>query len=129
MFYGDYYGIPHDNVPPVPQLVRLIKIRELYAYGTGRLFFDNNSLVGFTREGDAEHPNSGVAVLITDGCGGSKRMYMGECWAGCQLVDALESVHETVEIGNDGWGTFSVNGGSVGGWGGEPADEYLYLNF
>ena len=97
VFYGDYYGIPHDNVAPVPQLARLIKIRELYAYGTERLFFDDNSLVGFTREGDAEHPDSGVAVLITDGCGGSKRMYMGERWAGCQFVDALESVHGTRE--------------------------------
>ena len=128
MFYGDYYGIPHDNVPPVPQLVRLIKIRELYAYGTGRLFFDNNSLVGFTREGDAEHPNSGVAVLITDGCGGSKRMYVGQRLAGQTMLDALGHVTGTTVIDGNGWGTFSVQGGSVSVWLTESALKYLYLN-
>lgn len=129
VFYGDYYGIPHDGVAPVPQLARLIKIRECYAYGPEHLFFDDPSLTGFTREGDAEHPDSGVAVLLTDSTCGSKRMYVGERLAGRRMVDALGRAPEAVEIGADGWGTFSVSGGSVSVWVTEPAREYLYLNF
>ena len=45
------------------------------------------------------------------------------------MVDALGRAPETVEIGADGWGTFSVSGGSVSVWVTEPAREYLYLNF
>lgn len=128
VFYGDYYGIPHDGIAAVPQLARLIKIRERYAYGTEHLFFDDSSLVGFTREGDGEHPDSGVAVLLTDKEGGSKRMYLGERFAGCRMADALGNISETVAIEADGWGTFSVKGGSVSVWVTKAAWEYLYVN-
>lgn len=127
VFYGDYYGISHDNIAPVPQLARLIKIRERYAYGAEHLFFDDSSLVGFTREGDEEHPHSGIAVLLTDKDSGNKRMYLGERFAGCRMADALGNISETVTIETDGWGTFSVKGGSVSVWVTEPAWEYLYL--
>ena len=129
VFYGDYYGIPHDGVAPVLELPRLIKIRERYAYGPEHQFFDDGSLVGFTREGDLEHPDSGTAVLLTDSSGGSKRMYVGKRLAGCRMADALGRVPGTVEIDAEGWGTFSVQGGSVSVWVTEPALEYLYLYF
>lgn len=129
VFYGDYYGIPHDGVAPVPQLARLVKIRELYAYGVEHPFFDDGSLVGFTREGDEGRPDSGIAVLLADSAGGSKRMYVGQRLAGRRMADALETVPGTVEVGPDGWATFSVKGGSVSVWVTEPAREYLYLNF
>ena len=128
VFYGDYYGIPHDGVPPVPQLDRLIKIRERYAYGPEHLFFDDGSLVGFTREGVGERPDSGAAVLLTDGAGGSKRMYVGRRLAGQTMLDALGHVAGTAVIDGDGWGTFSVQGGSVSVWLTESALQYLYLN-
>jgi len=127
VFYGDYYGIPHDGVAPVPQLSRLIKIRERYAYGRENMFFDDGSLVGFTREGYAEHPDSGIAVLITDSTGGRKRMYAGMALAGCRMKDAMETIPDSVEIGPDGWGEFSVRGGSVSVWVTQPAWEKLYL--
>ena len=79
VFYGDYYGIPHDRIDPVGGLTTLLKIRECYAYGEEHLYFDDGSLVGFTREGDAEHADSGIAVLLTDSVGGS----------GCMLAPAL----------------------------------------
>ncbi len=128
VFYGDYYGIPHDGVPPVPQLDRLIKIRERYAYGPEHLFFDDSSLVGFTREGVGERPDSGAAVLLTDGAGGSKRMYVGQRLAGQTMLDALGHVTGTTVIDGNGWGTFSVQGGSVSVWLTESALKYLYLN-
>ena len=128
VFYGDYYGIPHDGIAPVPQLPRLVKIRERFAYGTEHPFFDHDSLVGFTREGDGEHPGSGIAVLLTDTGGGSKRMYMGERFAGRRMFDALEGVPGAVEIDADGWGTFSVGGGAVSVWVTGEAWESLYLH-
>ena len=99
-----------------------------FAYGTEHLFFDDGSLVGFTREGDEEHADSGLAVLLTDKDGGSKRMYLGERFGGCHMADALGNVSGTVTIDTDGWGTFSVKGGSVSVWVTDQAWEYLYLN-
>ena len=128
VFYGDYYGIPHDDVTAVPELKKLIKIRECYAYGTEHLFFDDPSIVGFTREGDSEHEDSGVAVLIADSVAGSKRMFVGAQFAGCRMVDAVGKILEPVVIDAEGWGEFSVEGGSVSVWVTERAGEYLYTN-
>ena len=33
VFYGDYYGIPHDNIAPVKGLDKLLLLRKNYAYG------------------------------------------------------------------------------------------------
>lgn len=126
VFYGDYYGIKHDKIAPVENLLTLIKIRERYAYGEEHLYFDNPSVVGFTREGDEEHPDSGVAVICTDSVSGSKRMYLGNRMSGKKVVDALGNRDESVEIDADGWGTFQVNGGSVSVWITEPAAAKLY---
>lgn len=128
VFYGDYYGIPHDNIKPAQGLTKLVKIRERYAYGIEHIFFDDISIVGFTREGDIEHSNSGVAVLCTDSVQGRKRMYMGEAFAGKCMVDAMGGICEKVTIGADGWGEFAVNGGSVSVWVTEDAWEYLYTH-
>lgn len=128
VFYGDYYGIPHDGVAPVAGLKRLIKIRECYAYGEEHLYFDDPSLVGFTREGDAGHPDSGIAVLLSDSTGGSKRMYLGRQFAGCRMADAMGGIPETVEIDAAGWGEFQVNGGAVSVWVKQQVGEYLYTN-
>lgn len=126
VFYGDYYGILHDGVAPISCLPKLIKIRELYAYGEEHLFFDHHSLVGFTREGSEEHPDSGVAVLMTDSVSGTKRMYLGNRMAGKCMVDAMEGITEQVQVGVDGWAEFRVNGGSVSVWVTEQAWELLY---
>ncbi len=127
VFYGDYYGIAHDGIAPVPCLGILLRIRALYAYGQEHLFFDDPSIVGFTREGDAEHEDSGVAVLVSDSAGGSKRMYAGQRLAGARLADALGRRRDTVAIGADGWGTFTVDGGSVSVWLVEKAAGELFI--
>lgn len=126
VFYGDYYGIPHDGIEPVGGLPTLLKIRERYAYGEEHLYFDDSSLVGFTREGDAGHADSGIAVLLTDSVGGSKRMCIGTGLAGQRMVDALGKRSEKVVIGEDGWGEFVVDNGAVSVWVTEKAQEYLY---
>lgn len=116
VFYGDYYGIPHDNVAPVVGLKRLLKLRECYAYGDQRDYFDDDSLVGFTRGGDTEHADSGMAVLLTDSVAGARRMQVGVKFAGQQFYDAMGHFADPVVIAADGTGEFRAEGGSVSVW-------------
>ena len=120
VFYGDYYGIPHDGIAPVSGLRALLKLRKDWAYGEQRDYFDDSSLVGFVRLGDEEHPNSGMAVLMTDSVAGKKRMEMGSRFAGAALYDALGRFSEPVILDEDGAGEFPVQGGSVSVWVLEP---------
>ena len=55
-------------------------------------------------------------------------MYVGRRLAGQTMLDALGQVTGTAVIDGDGWGTFSVQGGSVSVWLTESALQYLYLN-
>jgi len=117
VFYGDYYGISHDNIPPMrDRLVPLLKARELYAYGKQNDYFDHPNTIGWTREGDSEHKHSGLAVLLTNGSEGGKKMYIGKHFAGAQFYDCTGSRQEIVTIDDDGNGEFFVNGGSVSVW-------------
>lgn len=116
VFYGDYYGISHDNIDPIVELPKLIKLREDLAYGEQIDYFDDPSIVGFTRTGDKEHENSGLAVLITNCEGGVKKMKIGEKFAGCRFIDALKHILEEVVIDEEGHGEFKVADGSVSVW-------------
>lgn len=129
VFYGDYYGIPHCNIPPVVGLRRLIKIRQLYAYGEEKCYFDDCNVIGFTRAGDDQHPNSGLAVLVTDSIGGKKRMEVGKKFAKCKFMDAMGRNQSVVEIGDDGWGEFFVDDGSVSVWVPQSVYENIYVNY
>ncbi len=117
VFYGDYYGIPHDNIPPMqPWLDRLLCARKHLAFGNQTDYFDHPDLIGWTREGDDDHPGSGLAVVCTNGGGGSKRMYIGIRHAGATFTDCTQNRADSVVIGADGWADFPVNGGSVCVW-------------
>lgn len=109
VFYGDYYGIPHNNQPPVTELPLLISIREKFAYGNQNNYFDDRHIVGFTREGCDEVPNSSVAVLINNSVFGQKRMYVGKRNCGKVYHDAFNSERPDVTIDSDGCGTFLVS--------------------
>lgn len=113
VFYGDYYGIPHDKLAPVKELKTLLKLRTSYAYGTMHDYFDNPRIIGWTLEGVDEMKNSGLAVILTVEKGEKKKMYVGKHFANLQFIDALKNVNETVIIDNDGFGEFKVKDGSV----------------
>lgn len=116
VFYGDYYGIPHDGIARTAGLRKLIYLRNKYAYGEQTDYFDDASLAGFTRGGDTEHENSGMAVLMTDSVAGSKWMKVGSRFAGTQFYDAMGHFAEAVTIREDGFGEFRTDGGSVSVW-------------
>ena len=116
VFYGDFYGIPHDNISPDPNLQTLITIRKDRSYGMQHDYFDNNNYIGWTQEGDEEHINSGLAVVISNAGDGYKRMYVGTDNAGLKYIDSLGNCSEEVTIDDDGCGNFNVKGRSISVW-------------
>lgn len=92
VFYGDFYGIPHDNIEAIPELKTIIKLRKEKAYGEQHDYFDNSNYIGWTLEGDEEHIKSGLAVVISNSSDGEKRMYVGTKFAGEKYIDALRKL-------------------------------------
>lgn len=111
VFYGDLYGIPHDQIAPMEHLPKMMKLRNDAAYGPQHDYLDDPDRIGWTREGDAEHPG-GLAVLLSDGPGGEKTMYLGTQHAGMVYEDLLGR-NAPVMIDQNGNGTFDVQGGSA----------------
>lgn len=116
VFYGDYYGIPHDHIAPAAELKQLLALRKEYAYGMQHSYYDHPDVVGFTREGIGEKPSSGLALLVSDGPGGGKRMFAGTGAAGKTFWDYMGHCPEQVVIDQEGWGNFRVEGGSISVW-------------
>ena len=117
IFYGDYYGIPHDRIEPKKQIIeKLIRARKYFAYGIQNDYFDDSNIIGWTREGDYEHLDSGMAVIMSDNVGGSKQMNVGVQLANSILYDCTGNLKETVYVDQEGNGIFYCKGGSVSVW-------------
>lgn len=113
VFYGDYYGIRHDNIDPVGGLKTLMMLRKDKAYGEQVDYFDDPNIVGFTRLGDETHLKSGLAAIFSDKWEGEKRMYVGREYAGEKYIDALTHRLDEIIIDDEGFGLFKVHGGSA----------------
>ncbi len=117
IFYGDYYGIPTYNICPKNDILdKLLYARKKYAYGEQHDYFDHHNVIGFTREGNEEHPNSGLAVLMSSGDRGYKIMNVGKSLANSIFYDITGNLEETVYVDNDGNGIFYCNSESVSVW-------------
>ncbi|MBR3152427.1 MAG: alpha-amylase [Clostridia bacterium] len=116
VFYGDYNGIKHDKFDKMENIDTLMILRRDKAYGEQHDYFDDFSIVGFTREGDEEHIKSGLAVIMSNKEEGSKHMYIGEKFSGKKFIDSLGHRDEEIEIDENGYGNFPVNGGSCSVW-------------
>jgi chitodextrinase len=114
VFYGDYYGIPNNNIGAMKNKIDPILIaRKDFAYGKQHDYFDDNDVVGWTREGVADRAKSGLATVISDGQAGSKKMFVGKQHAGEVWFDLTNNRSDQVRISNTGWGTFPVNSKSL----------------
>lgn len=112
VFFGDLFGIPNDgNIPVVAELPLLMELRQRFAFGPQNDYLDDANLIGWTREGDDAHPMSGVAVVLTDAEGGSKRMRVGARHAGSTFCCVVGSEEKDVAIDDEGYGEFSCGGG------------------
>ena len=94
----------------------MLTFRKQKAYGHQNDYFDHQNCIGWTREGDDEHENSGCAVIISNGDDGSKVMHVGERNANKIFVDYLGNREEEIVIGEDGTAEFLVQGRSVSLW-------------
>jgi alpha-amylase len=127
VFYPDLYGAKYIDKDTdgndadveligVPDLDVMIRTRRDAAHGIQREYFDHPNCIGFTREGNAEQENSGVAVVLSNGDEGFKHMEMGPAQAGKVFVDVLGNRSEEVTVAEDGWADFSCQAGSVSVW-------------
>ncbi|MBS6398246.1 MAG: alpha-amylase [Clostridiales bacterium] len=115
IFYGSYYGTRGQEHPALREkLDVMLHLRNEKMYGAQHDYLDHPDLIGWTFEGDAEHPGSGLAVLLTDGPGGKKRMYAGKHFAGKVFRNLFGG--QTVAAGADGTAEFFVDGGSLSVW-------------
>lgn len=125
IFYADYYGAHYQDKGKDGNdyeiwmdshrilIDKFLEARQAYAYGEQYEYFDHPSMIGWTRQGDPEHPG-GLAVVLSNGEGGSKCMEIGH--PNCTYIDITEHIKEPVTTNDEGWAEFSTQGGSVSVW-------------
>jgi len=122
VFYTDLYGATYEDDGQQVELIGLLELPEMLkarlnlAYGVQRDYLDHPNCIGWTREGDEEHPNSGLAVLMSNGDEGFKEMEIGEKFSGKIFIDILGKREEEVTINENGCGEFLCAAGSVSVW-------------
>ena len=112
VFYGDLYGVPHDQIGPVKELPKLLLARKYCAHGRQTDYLDDPDVIGWVRQDNG----SAMAAVITDGPGGSKQMCVGAGMAGTVFVDLLGGREERVLIPENGTAVFPVGGGRAAVW-------------
>ncbi len=109
----------------VASIEQMLLVRKELAYGEQRDYFDHPNTVGWTREGLDERPESGCAVLITNGTEGFKSMEMGKKHAGTTFVDVAGGRQEKVVIDENGFGEFLVYEKNISVWVREDALKFF----
>lgn len=106
----------HIDIPVTKELETLINVRAVYAYGQQHDYFDDAHMIGWTRAGSELFSGSGCAVLISNGEGGEKTMYVGSEHAGKKMFALFsEASYETI-LNENGEGVFSVEAGKISVW-------------
>jgi len=118
VFYPDIYGAAYTDIgkdgqfydielSPVDQLEALLELRKCYAYGQQNDYFDHPNCIGWVRQGVPEWQESGMAVVMSNGEMGRKRMEVGILFARHLFSDALSGRATTVMVDANGWAEFS----------------------
>ncbi len=119
VFYADYFGASYTDCGTInltahkTAIDKLLQARRTYNYGPQTDYFDHWDVIGWTRKGDASHPGA-MAVILSDGPGGSKWMDVGK--PNASFTDLTGTYAGTITTNASGWGNFPVNGGSVSVW-------------
>ena len=119
VFYGDLYGIPKHRIKPVKKLERLLQIRQKYATGEQKDYFDHPNRIAWTR-------SSGMVVSMSntsvEPCDPSDPIRVDDGqWIkhgkpGQVFVDLLGNRLEEVIVDDHGWAKFLVGTSSVSIW-------------
>ncbi|MEL7330170.1 MAG: alpha-amylase [Cyanobacteria bacterium J06559_1] len=134
VFAGDYYGATYSDKAsddPVAEakvtvklpsyrwiLDRLLFARSHCAYGEQQDYFERPNLIGWTRLGNAAHPQA-MAVVMSNDVGGAQWMFVGK--HNRQFVDITQHQSKPVWSDHKGWGRFTCQGSSVSVWVEVPA--------
>lgn len=110
---GNEYEIFLNKVNAIEQL---LVARKQFAYGEQHDYFDHSNCVGWTREGIEGMPNSGCAVILSNGNEGYKNMYIGKHFAGKRFIDFTGNRSEENTVNDNGEAIFYCNEGSVSVW-------------
>jgi alpha-amylase len=130
IFYPDYYGAQYtssDNkcgqaaggqatikMASHKSLInKFLEARKKFAHGPQKNYLNHWDIIGWTRLGNPEHPGA-MAVIMSDGQGGAKWMDTGK--PNTDFIDITGHRADPVKTNTDGWGEFTVNGGSVSVW-------------
>ncbi len=113
----DREGTAHTiTIKPVAELPVLLQIRRSTAYGEQHDYFDHPNLIGWTRLGQDEQPDSGCAVVLSNHEAGSKVMHMGSRYANAVFADRLHPDADPVQLDENGTAAFAVPARSVAVW-------------
>ncbi len=130
LFYADYFGaqyISSDNKcgeasggkatiemsSHRASIDKLLAARKKFAHGPQKSYLNHWDIIGWTRLGNTTHPGT-MAVIMSDGPEGAKWMDIAK--PNTTYTDITGHRSDTVTTNKDGWGKFSVNGGSVSVW-------------
>jgi alpha-amylase len=127
IFYADYYGAHYvDNGQDGQEyeiwmdshrvmIDAFLAARRDFAHGDQFDYFDHANTIGWTRQGDDEHPG-GLAVVLSNGDAGSKSMQISSS-PNRQFVDLTQQISAPITTDSEGWAEFQCNSGSVSVWG------------
>ncbi|KIC96324.1 alpha-amylase [Flavihumibacter solisilvae] len=110
---GNEYEI---HLAKVEELEALLLLRNRAAHGEQRDYLDHPNCIGWIRAGHESVPNSGLAVLLSNGDDGFKYMEMGTANAGKKMVDALKKRDQIITLDEKGGANFFCPAGSVSVW-------------
>ena len=82
-------------------LDKLLKARKYFAYGEQNDYILTDNVIGFTRLGDYDHPDSGLAVVMSNRDAGTIKMNVGKKLANCVFYDYLGNVEEKVYVDSE----------------------------
>ena len=119
--YGvyDLYGIPEHRIKPVKKLERMLQIRQKYAWGEQKNYFNHPNRIAWTRGSGMVVVMSNTNVEVCDSWS-QDPVDDGEwiCFGkpGQVFVDLLGNRLEEVTVGDNGWAKFLVGTSSVSVW-------------
>jgi alpha-amylase len=127
VFYPDLYGAKYRDkddegndtevdLVRIDSLPLMTKLRRDLAYGFQRDYLDHPNCIGWTREGIPELEKSGIAVILSNGDDGAKKMEIGISHAGKIFIDVMGYRQEEITIGENGWAEFFCEAGKVSVW-------------
>jgi alpha-amylase len=119
VFYPAVYGASYTGtdskgkevevkMEAMPAVSEMMRVRKNCAYGLQTDYFKHRHLVGWTRAGSGNDPQTGCAVVISNRSEGELAMSMGDHHAGQMFYDVTGNISGAVLLNEKGEGVFPV---------------------